>query len=106
MEIVFKEDGTVQTKMKELIKDVIDGFKDNITTSVENLFKISEDSPKLSVEDSENYHSMTAKLLYISKQARLDIQLAVTFLCTRVSCCDKDNWRKLKRVLQYLQGTM
>ena len=111
IEIVFKKDGTVQTKIKEHIKDAVSGFKNDITTSVvtpatRDLFEINEDSPKLSVEDSENYHSTTGKLLYISKRARLDIQLAVAFLCKRVSCCDKDDWRKLKRVLQYLRGTI
>jgi len=83
-ERVFKEDGTVQTKIKEHIKDAIDGFKEDITKSVvtpatRGLFEINENCPKLSVEDSENYHSTTAKLLYISKRARLDIQLAVAF---------------------------
>ena len=70
VEIVFKEDGTVQTKMKEHIKDAIDGFKDDITKPVVtpatwDLFEINEDCPKLSVEDSEKYHSTTAKLLYL-----------------------------------------
>ena len=111
MEILYKKDGTVHVKMKEHIKDAIDGFKDDITKSVvtpatRDLLEVDEDSPKLSIKDSENYHSTTAKLLYISMRARMDILLAVAFLCTRVSCCDKDDWRKLKRVLQYLYGTM
>ena len=62
-EIVFKEDGTVQTKMNEYIKDAIDGFKDDITKSVvtpvtQDLFEVNEDCPKLSVEDSENHRSL------------------------------------------------
>jgi len=46
---------------------------------------------------------VVAKLLYVSKLSRLDIQLPVAFLCTRVSCCDKEDWRKLKRMFEYLR---
>ena len=28
------------------------------------------------------------------------------FLCTRVAELDKDDWKKLKRLLQYLRGTI
>jgi hypothetical protein len=35
-----------------------------------------------------------------------DIQLAITFLCTRVARSTKENWAKLQRVLEYLHGTI
>jgi hypothetical protein len=52
------------------------------------------------------FHSTVAKLLYICKRCRLDIQNTVGFLTTRVSKPDEDDWKKLKRVLQYLRGTI
>ena len=52
------------------------------------------------------FHSVVAKLLYVSKRGRLDIQLAVVFLCTRVSCSTEQDWSKLRRLLEYLYGTL
>jgi len=51
------------------------------------------------------FHSTTAKLLYLSKRARPDILLPVSFLTTRVQSPNKDDWGKLQRVLKYLNGT-
>ena len=39
-------------------------------------------------------------------RARLDLQLAIAFLYTRVSCSTEQDWIKLKRVLEYLYGTL
>jgi hypothetical protein len=36
----------------------------------------------------------------------LDIQLAIAFLCTRVSYSREKDWLKLKRVLEYLRVTL
>jgi hypothetical protein len=60
----------------------------------------------LSRDDSEVFHSIVAKLLYVSRRSRLDIQLATTLLSTRVPCSTKKDWAKLKRVLEYLRGTL
>jgi hypothetical protein len=57
-------------------------------------------------DDRDTFHSVVAKLLYVSKCGRLDIQLPIAFLCTRVSCSTKMDWLKLKRVLEYLKGTL
>ena len=40
------------------------------------------------------------------KRARPDLETAVAFLCTRVSKSDKHDWKKLKRVLKYVYGTL
>ena len=44
-----------------------------------------------------------AKLLYVSKRARVDIDLVVFFLYTRVSKSTEDDWEKLRWLLSYLQ---
>jgi hypothetical protein len=41
----------------------------------------------------------------MATRARRDIQTPVAFLTTRVKNPDEDDWRKLKRVLKYLNGT-
>jgi hypothetical protein len=56
-------------------------------------------------DDREIFHSsIVAKLLYVLKRGRLDIRLAIAFLCTRVSCSMEKDWLKLKRVLEYLRA--
>jgi hypothetical protein len=111
MNITFHDDGTVSVKMKEYIKEAIDDFGEDIVRSAatpakKNLFDVDENAEPLSRKKSENFHSVVAKLLYVSKRSRLDIQLAVAFLCTRVSCSTEQDWQKLKRVLEYLRGTL
>jgi hypothetical protein len=55
---------------------------------------------------AEIFHSVTAKLLYVSKRARVDIQLAIAFLCTRVTRSTEQDRLKLARVLEFLKGTL
>jgi hypothetical protein len=46
-----------------------------------------------------------AKLLFLSRRARPDIQTAVAFLCTRVKSVppDTDDYKKLARCMRYLR---
>jgi len=46
-----------------------------------------------------------AKLLYLSRRSRQDIQTAVAYLCTRVQSPDTDDYKKLVRVMKYIWGT-
>ena len=50
------------------------------TAAPDNLFVIDEDCKKLSMEAAASFHTVVAKLLYISKQARPDTSLSVAFL--------------------------
>ena len=40
---------------------------------------------KLSKDDAELFHHLVAKLLYLRMQARPDLQMAISFLTTRVA---------------------
>mmetsp|Transcript_14329 Transcript_14329/g.26897 ORF Transcript_14329/g.26897 Transcript_14329/m.26897 type:complete len:121 (-) Transcript_14329:259-621(-) len=107
MKICLKENGTVSIDMKEYVKKAIDEFPDDIvknasTPATRFLFDVRDDVAKLDKSRAEAFHSTVAKLLYICKRSRLDIQNAVGFLTTRVSRSDEDDWKKLKRLLQYL----
>ena len=82
-----------------------DIVQDAATPAASYLFDERE-SPALSEDDADNFHSVVASLLYISRRCRLDIQTAVAYLCTRVAKPTVDDWKKLKRVLQYLRGTI
>jgi hypothetical protein len=45
-----------------------------------------------------------AKVLYVSKRARPDTSLAITFLTTRVRAPDTDDWEKLCHLMEYHRG--
>ena len=44
--------------------------------------------------------------MFIAKRARPDIEPTVAFLCTRVTKSDVHDWKKLSRLLSYIQGTI
>ncbi len=111
MNLKFTEDRKVKVSMKKHILKAINSFHDDITRNAStpatsHLFGVRESSPQLSDEKADNFHSVVASLLFVSRRCRLDIQTAVGFLTTRVSGPDQDDWNKLKRVLQYLRGTI
>ncbi len=111
MKLDFLEDKTVTVGMKEHIKGAIADFPEDITRdaatpAAKYLFETSDTDEKLSPELADKFHRIVAKLLYVTQRARVDILLAIAFLCTRVANPDVQDWKKLKRVLQYLRGTM
>ena len=67
---------------------------------------MNDDTPKLPKEKKEIFHRITAKLLFVSRRGRPDIQLTIAFLCTRTTKSDEDDWKKLKRLMQYLNATI
>lgn len=70
------------------------------------MFKVNRNSPQLSAEDADYFHRMTARLFFACKRARPDIQVGVAFLCKRFKEPTEEDYRKLARVIKYLQGTI
>jgi len=46
-------------------------------------------------EMAADFHTVIAKMLYVTKRARPDTCLSVAFLTTRVRAPDRDDWEKL-----------
>jgi hypothetical protein len=67
---------------------------------------VDSNAKKLNRKSAKNLHTNTAKLLFLCKHARPDIQTAVAFLTTRVKAPDVDDEKKLHRVLKYLRSTV
>ena len=110
MRIRFNNNKTVSVSMSHHIEEALSAFPETISKSTttpakKDLFEIDETSERLSTEMADTFHSITAKLLFTSQRARIDILLPVAFLCTRVSHPTEQDWEKLRRVLQYLFGT-
>ena len=55
------------------------------TPAKTTLFHVDDGDAQLDERKTEIFHHIVAKLLFVAKRARLDIDLAVSFLCTRVS---------------------
>jgi Reverse transcriptase (RNA-dependent DNA polymerase) len=111
MNIHFPGNGEVKVTMNEYIKECVEDFPEDCTGTVrspaaEHLFQVDEACPKIDETRRKLLHSITAKLLFVANCARPDIQLPISFLSSRVTCADEDDWRKLKRMLQYLHGTI
>ena len=49
---------------------------------------------------------MVARLLFVAKRARPDLQVAVAFLCTHVSEPTKQDYCKLATVIKYIRHTI
>jgi hypothetical protein len=106
---IMVKDKKVKIMKKHVLK-AIETFAGDITRDTASpatsyLFK-TRDVEQLDEEKAENFHSVVASLLFISRRCRLDMQTAVAFPCTGVSGPDVDDWIKLKRVLQCLRGTI
>jgi hypothetical protein len=77
------------------------------TPASPHLFTVNTENPTLlDTEQSEMFHRNVAKLLFLCKRARPDIQTAISFLCTRVKKPDTDDYKKLARVMKYLRGSI
>lgn len=55
---------------------------------------------------SDIFHRLVARLLFASKGARPDLQVAIAFLCTHVCKPTQQDHKKLARVIQYLERTI
>ena len=95
MKLIITDDKKVRVDMRDQIKETISAFGEVLEGTVtspaaRHLMMVNEECEKLPSDKQELFHSITAKLLYLEKQARPDIEPTVAFLYTRVSNPDLD----------------
>ena len=73
-------------------------------TSVASYFLCEQGCRTIRQEQKINFQSVTAKLLHIVKRGLPDMEILVSFLTTRVTKSNVDNWEKLKRGLKYVKN--
>ena len=73
------------------------------TPASSNIFEINEDSAALSMEVKEMFHSVVAKLLWISLRVRLDVLMPTAYLSSKVHKPTNHELGKLKRLVGYLK---
>lgn len=75
------------------------------TPATPRLFETG-DTKSLSAAELAKFHTLTAKLLYLSHRSRPEIGTAVSYLTTRVTCANKEDKGKLERVVMYIAGSL
>ena len=91
-----RQKGKVKFSMYEYIKKMLEELPTNMeglatTPASSYLFNTDPGCKKLCEEQGQLLHHLVAKLLYLSKRTRQDIQTAVAFLCNRVREPDTDD---------------
>lgn len=79
------------------------GYCNTLTPA--NLFKQFSDNKPSDPEKKEEYHTITAKTLWLSQRSQPYVQLASGYHCTKVTCPTKQDWKKLTWLMQYLWKT-
>ena len=111
MTLDFSIDGKVQISMEDYIRAMLAELPEDMAgmataPAAEHLFKVNKTPTYLDEKDAMFFHHNMAKLLFLCKRARPDIQTAVAFLSTRVQHPDRDDYKKLGRAMKYLWKTI
>ena len=111
MRFDFTQSGVVTVDMSDYVKAVIAEMPQEmvgtaVTPAANHLFEVRENSVPVEKEKADVFHKIVMQLQYLSQRARPDIRTAVSFLCKRVSAPDMDDYKKLTRVMRYLQSTV
>ena len=107
MQLVFG-DGQGKVDMMNFLAKVLQEFtdlKEEVLPGKRNLFALSPDLVLLTEKRNRFFHTIVAKLLYLSRWARLDIITTVGFLCTRVQTPAEEDMANIELLMGYLLRT-
>jgi hypothetical protein len=110
MTLDFSSPGQAKILMIDYIENMLANMPSKMdgevaTAAANHLFEVNTKDPVTLDEDKATmFHHNVAKLLFLCKHARSDIQTAVALLCTRVKGPDNDDYKKLAWVIKYLRG--
>ena len=94
----------IQGVLNECLGELMKGA--SVARAANHLFNVNPDYRKLGEEKASQFHHLTAKLLYLSKHARPDLQTAVSFVTMRVWEPDEDDYKKLGQCIRYLHNNV
>ena len=111
MTLDFRTKGEVQINMEHyidmMLQDTPGEMKGTASTpAASHLFKVNNKDPQfLDAEKKKVFVHFVMQGLYLSQRGRPDIRTAIAFLCGRLRNPDKDDYKKLTRMMQYLHRT-
>jgi len=110
VELDYSTPGEVKIQMRRYVEKMLKEFpyieqlkKGIKTPAADHIFKVRKDGKKLNKQMKESFYTAVYQALFLSMRSRIDIQLPVAFLCTRVKDPDVDDWAKLIRMMSYLR---
>jgi hypothetical protein len=108
MTLDYTEDGKVKIRMEDYVEKMLADLPEDAdmdgespTPAANHLFQVNDKQPKVDEKKAQLFHTYVAKSLFLCKRARPDIQTAVAFLATRVKECGEDDYKKLRRMIQF-----
>jgi len=110
MTLDFRQDGVMKVDMTAYVEKMLKEFPVKFgdmgapSPAAENLLE-KGNGKLLDKEKQEAFHKTVAQGLFVCKRARPDIQPTIAVLCTRVLQPNESDWRKLLRLMKYLNGT-
>ena len=87
--------------MYDLFEDILNEPNDDMngtnarTLAKADLFTFDHKSPILNRKMTDAFHRRTVRLISAAERARLDIQVAVAYLCTRETSSNQSDYTKL-----------
>jgi hypothetical protein len=104
MTIDYSEENVGKFTMYDYLKDILAESPDDmkgmaVTPAHSKLFQVDQEREKLNPKTVNWFHRTVARLLFASKRARPDLQ-------TAVACPDKDDYGKLKKLIEYLRESI
>jgi hypothetical protein len=107
----FSVPGEVTIDMVNYVRTVIADMPEEMegtaaAPAAARLFHSNGNSVPLSRDKADTFHRMVMQLLYLCQRGRPDLQTAISYLCKRTSAPDEDDYKKLTRVMRYLQGSI
>ena len=73
------------------------------TPGAPHLWEVNENVERLDIEKVKIFHSLAAKMLYVMKRTRPDIEPEVAYFTTLVSNINVDDCQKNKRFITFLK---
>ena len=111
MRFDFSEKGKVKIDMIDYMCAMVDEFSTKFkptdtapNPAADDLFNKGTSNP-LDMDKADEFHTFVAKGLFACRRARPDTHHVIAALCTRVKNPNQDDWKKLHRLLLYINGT-
>lgn len=108
MTLDFSHPNKLYVTMGHHIKELIENNKITakaVSPSTSDLFRIDEQSPVLSEDKRDKFHSIVATASYIAKRIKPECLVVTSMLASRVHCSTEQDWDKLQRLLAYINAT-
>ena len=111
MHFDFAVKGEVTIDMIAYIKSVLAEMPEEMkgkapSPAAAHLFKVNENPVSIDDDHATIFHRLVMQVQYMSQRARPDLRTAVSFLSRRVAKPDVDDYRKLTRLMRYIQATI